>query len=185
MERFDFYTRSTLSHTISNVDTITAGATYIVNTSLVNDFRFNISHSKGATVVNAVGFGGATVPTDAYLFQSQPQYNTGNAVFTLFFNDGTSDYYVGNDATNHQRQLNFVDTLSWNVHKHTLKFGGDYRRLTPKNGYRPYDYGYSFQDVKTLVRRRCRSMRRSIAQRRRSCGLSSTISPFLRRTAGR
>ncbi len=148
---FDFYTRSTLSHTISNVDTITAGATYIFSTTLVNDFRFNISHSKGATIVNATIFGGATVPSDAYLFQSQPQYNTSNAVFGVFFNDGTSDYYVGNDATNHQRQLNFVDTLSWNIHRHNVKLGGDYRRLTPKNGYRPYDIFYDFADVKTLA----------------------------------
>ena len=148
---FDFYTRSTLSHTISNLDTVTAGATYIINTSLVDDFRFNLSHSKGATVVNPIAFGGSTAPSDAYLFQSQPQYNLGDAVFGAFFNDGSSDYYVGNDATNHQRQLNFVDTLSWNVHKHTLKFGGDYRRLTPKNGYRPYDLFYTFADMKTLV----------------------------------
>jgi outer membrane receptor protein involved in Fe transport len=148
---FDFYTRSTLSHTISNVDTITAGATYIFSTSKVNDFRVNISHSKGATVVSATNFGGATPPTDAYLFQSQPQYNTGDAVFGVFFNDGTSDYYVGNDATNHQRQLNFVDTFSWNFRQHNLKFGADYRRLTPKNGYRPYDLFYSFEDMQSLV----------------------------------
>ena len=148
---FDFYTRSTYSKTISNVDSITVGSTYIFTTALVNDFRFNISHSKGATVVSATNFGGATAPSDAYLFQSQPQYTTADSVFDLFFNDGTSDYYVGNDATNHQRQLNFVDTVSWNVHRHTIKFGGDYRRLTPKNGYRPYDYGYDFTDVKTLV----------------------------------
>lgn len=148
---FDFYTRSTLSHTISNLDTITAGATYTVNASIVDDFRFNISHSKGATVVSATTLGGATPPSDAYLFQSQPQYNTGNAVFGVFFNDGTSDYYIGNDATNHQRQLNFVDTLSWNTHRHTFKFGGDYRRLTPKNGYRPYDLFYDFADMQTLV----------------------------------
>ena len=148
---FDAYTRSTYSHTISNVDSITAGATYIFTTSLVNDFRFNISHAKGATVVNATSFGGATVPTDAYLFQSQPQYTTADSVFSLYFNDGTSGYYVGNDATNHQRQLNFVDTLTWNIRRHTLKLGGDYRRLTPKNGYRPYDIGYDFTDVKTLV----------------------------------
>ncbi|WP_446744849.1 carboxypeptidase regulatory-like domain-containing protein [Silvibacterium acidisoli] len=148
---FDFYTRSTLSHTISNVDTITAGATYVITPSLVDDFRFNISHSKGATVVSATNLGGATPPSDSYLFQSQPQYSTSNAVFGVFFNDGTSDYYVGNDATNHQRQLNFVDTLSWNLGHHSLKFGGDYRRLTPKNGYRPYDLFYTFQDVQTLV----------------------------------
>jgi hypothetical protein len=148
---FDFYTRSTLSHTISNVDTITAGATYIFTPSIVDDFRFNISHSKGATVVSATNLGGATPPSDSYLFQSQPQYNTSNAVFGVFFNDGTSDYYIGNDATNHQRQLNFVDTLSWNLGHHTFKFGGDYRRLTPLNGYRPYDLFYSFADMQTLV----------------------------------
>ena len=148
---FDFYTRSTYSSTISNVDTISAGATYIFNTSLVNDFRFNISHSKGATVVKPISFGGSTAPTDAYLFQSAPQYTTASSVFGVFFNDGTTDYYVGNDATNHQRQLNFVDTLSWNVHRHNLKFGADVRRLTPKNGYRPYDIFYDFADVKTLA----------------------------------
>ena len=148
---FDFYTRSTYSQTISNVDSITAGATYIFTTALVNDFRFNISHSKGATVVSPTSFGGATIPSNAYLFQSQPQYSTSDSVFDLFFNDNTTDYYVGNDATNHQRQLNFVDTLSWNTHRHTFKFGGDYRRLTPKNGYRPYDYGYDFTSVETLV----------------------------------
>ena len=58
---------------------------------------------------------------------------------------------MGNDATNHQRQLNFVDTLSWSIRRHTLKFGADVRRLTPLNGYRPYDIGYDFADVKTLV----------------------------------
>jgi outer membrane receptor protein involved in Fe transport len=148
---FDFYTRSTLSHTISNVDTITAGATYIFSPSLVNDFRFNISHSKGATTVAPTTFGGATVPSSSYLFQSQPQYNLSDAVFDVFFDDGTSDYYVGNDATNHQRQLNFVDSFSWTHGHHSFKFGGDYRRLTPKNGYRPYDYGYEFPNVQTVV----------------------------------
>jgi len=148
---FDFYTRSTLSHTISNVDTITAGATYMITPNVVNDFRFNVSHSKGATVVTPTTFGGATIPSDEYLFQSNPTYTTKTSVFGVFFNDGTTDYYVGNDATNHQRQLNFVDTVSWSKGRHNFKFGGDYRRLTPTNGYRPWDIFYSFQDVETLA----------------------------------
>jgi outer membrane receptor protein involved in Fe transport len=148
---FDFYTRSTLSHTISNVDTITAGATYLIKPSIVEDFRFNISHSKGATVVTPTTFGGATIPSDAYLFSSNPTYTIATSVFGVFFDDGTTDYYVGNDATNHQRQLNFVDTVSWTKGRHNFKFGGDYRRLTPTNGYRPWDIFYSFPDVKTLA----------------------------------
>jgi hypothetical protein len=148
---FDFYATSTYSSTISNLNTITAGATYMLTSSLVNDFRFNISHAKGATTVVPVAFGGATPPSSAYLFQSDPTYNVNTSVFSLFFNDSTTDYYVGNDATNHQRQLNYVDTLSWSHGKHSFKFGGDFRHLTPTNGYRPWDIGYDFDSVQSLV----------------------------------
>lgn len=151
---FDFYTRSTLSHTISNVDTITAGLTFVPKNNLVNDLRFNLSHSKGATIVNPTTFGGAAVPSDAYLFQSNPTYSTATSVFGVFFNDGSTDYYIGNDATNHQKQLNFVDSLSWVKARHTFKFGVDYRKLSPTNGYRPWDIFYdfnSFADVLTHV----------------------------------
>jgi outer membrane receptor protein involved in Fe transport len=149
---FDFYATSTYSSTISNVNTITAGATYILSTALVNDFRFNISHAKGATTVVPIAFGGATPPSSSYLFQSNPQYSTQTSVFSFFFNDSTTDYYVGNDATNHQRQFDYVDTLSWTKGRHNLKFGADIRHLTPTNGYRPWDIGYDFADVATLVK---------------------------------
>jgi len=148
---FDFYATSTYSSTIANVNTITAGATYILTPALVNDFRFNISHSKGATTVQPIPFGGATPPSSTYLFQSNPTYTTDTSVFSLFFNDSTTDYYVGDDATNHQRQFNYVDTLSWTRGRHNLKFGADIRRLTPTNGYRPWDISYDFANVQALV----------------------------------
>jgi len=148
---FDFYATSTYSSTASNVDTITAGATYLLSPTLVNDFRFNISHAKGSTTVVPISFGGATAPSSDYLFQSNPNYSVNTSVFALFFNDGTTDYYVGNDATNHQRQINYVDTLSWTRGRHNLKFGGDIRHLTPTNGYRPWDINYDFDSVKALV----------------------------------
>jgi Carboxypeptidase regulatory-like domain len=148
---FDFYAVSSLSSTIANVNTITAGATYLISPSLVDDFRFNISHAKGATTVVPIAFGGATIPSSSYLFQSDPNYNVSTSVFAFFFNDDTTDYYVGNDATNHQRQLNYVDTLSWTKGRHTFKFGADIRHLTPTNGYRPWDIGYDFDSVQELV----------------------------------
>jgi hypothetical protein len=148
---FDFYATSTYSSTTSNVSTITAGVTYMITPSLVNDFRFNVSKSKGSTTVVPIAFGGSTPPTSAYLFQSNPTYTVDTSVFSLFFNDSTTDYYVGNDATNHQHQLNFVDTLSWSRGKHSFKFGVDFRHLTPTNGYRPWDIGYDFDSVQSLV----------------------------------
>ena len=138
---FDFYTRSTLSSTISNVDTITAGATYVFSPRLVNDLRVNLSHAKGATVVAPTSFGGATVPSESYLFSSNPGVTTKTSVFGLYMFNGTG-YYVGNDATNHQKQFNLVDSLSWLHGQHNFKFGVDYRRLTPTNGYRPWDIFY-------------------------------------------
>jgi hypothetical protein len=148
---FDFYSRSTLSKTISNVATITAGATYLISHRLVNDFRVNLSQSKGATVVTPTNFGGATVPSDAYLFQTNPAYSVANSVFSVYVvQGGESGYYVGNDATNHQHQFNLIDSLSWTKSQHNFKFGIDYRRLTPTNGYRPWDMGYvaeSFYDL--------------------------------------
>jgi hypothetical protein len=148
---FDFYATSTYSSTTANVNTITAGATYILSPALVNDFRFNISHAKGSTTAVPIAFGGATAPSSSYLFQSNPTYSIASSVFGVFFDDDTTDYYVGDDATNHQRQLNYVDTLSWSKGKHNLKFGADIRHLTPTNGYRPWDIYYDFYSVQQLV----------------------------------
>jgi hypothetical protein len=139
---FDFYSRATLSHTISNVDTITAGATYLISPRLVNDLRVNLSHSKGATVVEPTNFGGATIPSEEFLFSSNPNFTTKTSVFGLYMLNGSSGYYVGNDATNHQKQFNLVDSLSWTRGHHSFKFGLDYRRLSPTNGYRPWDIFY-------------------------------------------
>ncbi len=116
----------------------------------MNDFRFNISHAKGATTVVPTNFGGATPPTSAYLFQSNPTYSIQSSVFALTFNDSTTDYYVGNDATNHQRQLNYVDTLSWSHGKLQLQV----RRLPsshPHQRLSSWDIGYDFDTVQSLV----------------------------------
>ena len=119
--------------------------------SLVNDFRFNISQAKGATTVQPIAFGGATPPAPAYLFQSNPTYTTQTSVFSLFFNDSTTDYYVGTTPPITSVSSTIVDTLSWTHGRHNLKFGADIRHLTPTNGYRPWDIGYDFANVQTLV----------------------------------
>lgn len=139
---FDYFSRATLSHTIADVDTTTAGATYLFSSKVVDDFRVNLSHSKGATVVDPTNFGGAVAPSEQYLFSSNPAASLSNAVFDLVMLDGTSGYYVGNDATNRQKQINLVDSVSWSRGRHSFKFGVDYRRLSPTNGYRTWDIVY-------------------------------------------
>lgn len=139
---FDFFSRATVSHTIANVGTITAGATYLISPGLLSDFRANFSQSKGATVVDPTNFGGATPPSQQFLFLSNPTASLQSAVFDMVMLDGTSGYYVGNDATNHQKQFDLVGAISWSRGYHNFKFGVDYRRLTPTNGYHSWDIVY-------------------------------------------
>ena len=148
---FDFYSRATLSTTESNVAAYTAGATYLFTTSLINDFRVNLSRSKGATTVVPIDFAGGVAPSESYLFQTNPAYNLSNSVFSLYMFDGTSGYYVGNDVTNHQQQWNIIDSVSWSKGTHSLKFGVDWRQLTPTNGYRPWDIGYAATSFVSLA----------------------------------
>ena len=102
-----------------------------------------LNQAKGATTVVPTNFDGAVAPSNDFLFQTNPDYSLSTSVFSLYMMDSpASGYYVGNDATNHQHQFNLVDSLSWMKNRHELKFGVDYRRLTPTNGYRPWDIGY-------------------------------------------
>jgi hypothetical protein len=149
---FDFYSRSTYSTTASNVGTITGGATYMISDRVVDDLRVNVSQTKGATTVAPTTFGGAVIPSDSFLFQTNPTYSTANSVFGLIMLDGSSGYFVGNDATNHQHQFNILDSVSWTRGLHSLKFGVDYRRLTPTNGYRPFNIFYVANSFSNLAK---------------------------------
>ena len=136
------YTSSTLIHTIADVDTSTAGATWLISPRLVDELLVNLSYAKSAKVVDATTSGGARAPSDQYLFSSNPGVSSANAVFVMYMADGSSGYYVGNDATNNQKQVNLVDSLNWSRGAHNCKFGVDYRRLAPTNGYPSWEITY-------------------------------------------
>jgi hypothetical protein len=147
---YGVYTSSTLSHNVADVDTTTAGATWLISPRLLNDFRVNLSHTKGATTVEPTNFGGATPPSASYLFSPNPNASFGNAGLTLFMLDGSSGYSVGQDQTNRQKQLNLVDSLSWSRGSHNFKFGVVYRHLWPINGHAQWAvlyYGNSFAEL--------------------------------------
>src|SRR5262249_43770190 len=67
--------------------TLTAGATWTVAPSLVNDLRFNWSRAKNAVLFSLDGFGGAVPPPDSLMFPSVAP--PGNATFLFFLFDGT------------------------------------------------------------------------------------------------
>jgi hypothetical protein len=117
-------------------DSVTAGFTWVASATTTNDLRFNWGRVR-ATVSNIVDtFGGAVVPPDSAVFAAPRNRN--NAFFTWFAFDASgassSSVVIGTGNDNLEHQYNVVDTFSWVKGAHQLKFGIDYRRISPVLG---------------------------------------------------
>jgi hypothetical protein len=117
-------------------ETATVGATWAASSRVSDDLRFNFSSANAKSYSFMDDFGGA-VPVSSLPFPSP--YTTGNALFQLQILSLTpARLAAGPEAHNTQRQINLVDSLSWQKYSHSFKFGVDYRRLFPT--YRPESY---------------------------------------------
>jgi len=111
------------------VQTGTAGVTWMLSPTASDDFRFNYSRVSSTGSFYLDGFGGAT-PLSTFPFPAP--YSTINSSFSIgiytLTNPGLD---AGKLIGNLQRQLNFVNSFSLSRGAHNLKFGIDYRRLSP------------------------------------------------------
>jgi Carboxypeptidase regulatory-like domain/TonB dependent receptor len=119
----------------SSIQTFTVGLTESINPRIGNEVRANYSNDRVGTAYALDDFGGAVAPHDSLLFPSG--YSSANSVFS-FFIAGPGEYAQGKQATDEQRQINPVDNLSVTTGAHQLKFGVDYRWLSPFAS--PYSY---------------------------------------------
>ncbi len=133
-----------------NTDSITAGVTMLVSPNKVNDFRANWSRYTVAFVTDLTDFYGGVAPPASVLFPASSAYSPDKSqalVYLGSIGDGDMDVRAGTLYSNVQRQLNFVDTFSWAVGVHQIKFGIDYRRVSPTalqgNGYSFFPSGYA------------------------------------------
>src|ERR1700730_5400271 len=123
---------STVSLTAITTQTGTLGVTWAISPVAANDFRFNYSSTDASSSDYLDSFGGA-VPLGTLPFPAS--FTARNALFTfgifaLGFNNG--DLVAGEGVHNQQRQFNIVDSISIQRGSHSLKFGVDYRRLSPR-----------------------------------------------------
>jgi len=123
---------SNLTNNQANTDTATAGATITLSTNKVNDFRANWSRSTGSSNSYGDNFMGAVPAPVSVLFGP---YNPATTQTQFGFMDTTGGVFGGRFTGNVQRQLNFIDSLSLVEGKHQLKFGVDWRRLTPTSAF--------------------------------------------------
>jgi hypothetical protein len=119
------------------IQTLTFGGTYMLSPRIVNQARFNWSRSSAIAFFKLDDFGGAKPLTSETVFPAGVDKNNSEFIFA-FLNASNSDLVIGPNNKNLQRQLNFVDTLSWEIGSHLLKVGLDYRRLRPSLGGADY-----------------------------------------------
>ena len=114
--------------------TTTTGATWLISSRTSNDFRFNYSRTTASGSSSLDNFGGGT-PLTSLPF---PTLFTPQDGLFWFQIEPIPLYLVGDEGRNVQRQLNFVDNLMLQKGSHSIKFGIDYRRLSPNQA--PYEY---------------------------------------------
>jgi hypothetical protein len=136
-----------LSNPMSNrttTQTGTVGATWVISPTTTNDLRFNYSRTNASSSYYMDNFGGA-VPLTAAPFPSP--YTNRNAFFQFGFFFQGGFLTLGKNADQLQQQINVVDNLSVQRGSHSLKFGVDFRRLTPSFDPALYEQAVYFSDV--------------------------------------
>ena len=142
---------NSVSSVVSNILTVTAGVNWMITPTTTNDFRFNYSKTNNYNSVQLDNFGGATPVT--FLFPSGFSAQNSLYRFSLYSLGNYSDLLAGAAGLNLQRQINILDSVSLQKGTHALKFGVDYRRLTPSVAAAPgvnsqfYSGNPNFNDV--------------------------------------
>ncbi|HEX6716994.1 MAG TPA: TonB-dependent receptor [Pyrinomonadaceae bacterium] len=128
---------NTLSSIKTGTRTLTGGTTFIFTPTINNELRANYSRNTGTTSLTIDSFGGAVVPPDSFFLPSFTSRQNATVVFSLL-GGRFSTLLFGTTAANTQRQFNVVDNFSVISGDHNLKFGVDYRRLSPIIAPRTY-----------------------------------------------
>lgn len=149
-QRARFCAASCVADLTFRTQTLTLGGTMLFSPRLTNDLRFNYSTSKVNQTYFIDTFGGAVVPPDSSLF---PSFTTGaNGYIYIEANpSGSNTISSGLFSDNEQRQVNVVNTTSYTAGTHALKFGVDYRRLTPVSNSGTYKRSFLPDSIAALV----------------------------------
>jgi hypothetical protein len=134
-----------------NSTTLTFGSTQVISSRISNDLRVNYSRNTGRAFSSLDNFGGGVPPQDSILFPPSTSHRESKFDFSLL---GVADYIVGTWGSSSQHQLNVVDNFLITTGGHQLKFGIDYRRLSPIAavlGDNGVEVDVQYQDTNALI----------------------------------
>lgn len=150
-------TFTSLMTTQFNTTSYTAGVTYIIKPTLINDFHFNESFVTGYANSSVDDYGGAVPVPAAQLFPAAisvpgaSPVSIDNSRIFFILTPGTQ-WRTGLETRNAARQYNFVDTVSISKGSHQMKIGVDFRRLTPVQARAFYQQNYTFATTASLIK---------------------------------
>jgi hypothetical protein len=141
-----YYALSSVFPSRITTQTATIGATWSISPIIVDDIRVNFSRAHAVSYGFLDNFGGA-VPLASLGLPTPYTSRNGNLYMSVFSlgNNGALD--AGKNVDSLQRQINIVDSLSTQKGRHSLKFGVDFRRLSPVFSFNEYGQIVAFLDV--------------------------------------
>ena len=131
------FSLASLSTNTMKTQALTLGSTQIFTPNVSNELRANLSRAKGFNFSETTDFGGAVPLPESLLFPPFASRNDSTFFFQIL--GGGTILFDGKAGANQQRQVNLVDNLSVIAGAHQLKFGVDYRWLSPVQGSRAYN----------------------------------------------
>jgi hypothetical protein len=140
---------STVSPTRMTTQTGTLGAAWAISPVATNDFRSNYSSTGASTSFGSDTFGGA-VPLKTLPFPSPFTADNARFLLDVFTLGNNGVLLAGPNAHNQQRQINILDSVSVQKGSHSLKFGIDYRRLSPRVALVGYEQNNYFLDMPSV-----------------------------------
>lgn len=149
-QRARFCAASCVADLTFRTQTMTFGATMLFSPRLSNDLRFNYSSAKVNQTYFIDNFGGAIAPPASSLYPSFTSRDQGY-IYIEVNPSGSNTLSDGLFSDNRQRQWNLVNTTSYTVGAHSLKFGVDYRRLAPISNSGTYKRSFLPDSIPALV----------------------------------
>jgi hypothetical protein len=129
--------------------TVTVGTTWNLSPEMNNDVRFNYSRTNSTGNVLLDNFGGAVPLTKLPLPSPFSARDSSFFLDVFSLSDGILEPGYVQDYL--QRQINIVDSFTIQKANHSLKFGVDYRRLSPFYGPGAYGQDAFFNDVSSFA----------------------------------
>jgi len=108
----------------NNSRSLVVSHNYTLTPSLLNEFRFGISNNNSATTYN---FDGKQITGTFGLLNLPPL--TFNGLTAFNFGNLTSSFGKGKPGHTFSHTYQWNDNMTWVKGRHTIKFGGDIRRL--------------------------------------------------------